>query len=60
MAEKVFTVAEAAEHLRYKVRTIRRYVQAGTIKGIKIGNEWRILDSDLQAFLDGLKAQRDT
>jgi len=59
MAEKVFTVAEAAEHLRYKVRTVRKYVQTGVIKGVKIGNEWRILDSDLQAYFDGLKAKRD-
>jgi len=34
-------------------------VQTGVIKGVKIGNEWRILDSDLQAYFDGLKAKRD-
>ncbi|MGV8124610.1 MAG: helix-turn-helix domain-containing protein [Candidatus Xenobiia bacterium LiM19] len=59
MAEKIFTVPEAAEHLRYKVHTIRKYLQKGIIKGVKVGNEWRIPDSDLQAYIDGLKAKRD-
>ncbi len=59
MAEKVFTTEEAAEHLRLKVRTVRKYLNNGTVKGVKFGNDWRILDSDLQAFLDGLKAKRE-
>lgn len=59
MAEKVYTTKEAAEHLRLEPRTVRKYLTGGIIKGVKFGNDWRILDSDLQAFLDGLKAQRD-
>lgn len=60
MAEKVFTTEEAGEHLRLKVTTIRAYLKRGLLKGVKFGNEWRILDSDLQAALDGLKAARDS
>ena len=60
MAEKVFTTVEAAEHLRLKVTTIRKYVKSGKIRGVKIGNDWRILDSDLQEYLDGLKAARNS
>ena len=59
MAEKVYTTKEAAEHLRLEPRTVRKYLTSGIIKGVKIGNDWRILDSDLQAYIDGLKTQRD-
>lgn len=60
MAEKVFTTEEAAEHLRLKIRTIRKYLHKDIIKGVKIGTEWRITDSDLQAYIDGLKAKRNS
>jgi excisionase family DNA binding protein len=58
MAEKVYTTEEAAEHLRVKPITIRRYLKSGKLKGIKLGKEWRIPDSDMQGLIDRLKAER--
>lgn len=59
MVEKLFTTEEAAEHLHFKLNTIRDYLKKRIIKGIKVGNEWRIPESDLQAYIDGLKTERD-
>ena len=60
MAEKIYTIKQAAEHLSYKPNTVREYLKRGILKGIKVGNEWRIPDTDLQAYIDGLKAKRDS
>lgn len=59
MAEKIYTTNEVAEHLRVKRVTVLRYLNTGLLKGIKQGKKWRILDSELQDYLNDLKAQRD-
>lgn len=59
MVERMYTSEEAAEHLKLKVITVRQYLAAGKMKGVKIGKEWRIPESDFQAYIDGLKAARD-
>ncbi len=59
MVEKLHTPEGAAKLLGLSPRTITNYLQKGIIKGIKAGTKWRIPESDLQAYIDGLKAARD-
>jgi excisionase family DNA binding protein len=60
MPEPLYTVEETAEYLKLKLRTVRAFLTAGKIKGVKVGREWRVPESDLQAYIDGLKAARDS
>ncbi|MHB0978876.1 MAG: helix-turn-helix domain-containing protein [Thermoleophilia bacterium] len=50
--ERVYTVNQVAEMLQTAPLTIRRYLKAGKIRGFKVGKDWRITESDLQAFID--------
>lgn len=49
--EKLYTIREAADVLRVRVRTVQRYLRARKLKGSKIG-QWRFSESDLRKFLD--------
>ena len=44
---------ETAEYLRVSNQTIYNMIKAGRIRAYKVGREWRILRSDIQAYLDG-------
>lgn len=59
MAEKMHTPEQVAKVLNIKPRTVVQYLHGGTIHGIKVARKWLIPDSDLQAYIDGLKAKRD-
>ena len=59
MAEEMFTIEEVAKHLKLSIRTVRDYVREKKIKGVKVGKEWRVPDSDLQAYIEELKTKRD-
>jgi excisionase family DNA binding protein len=50
--EEVLTLAEVAAHLKLPVKTTRKFVVAGTIRGFKVGRQWRVRESDLQAYID--------
>ena len=45
--ETLLTVEEAAELMKVKVDTVRRWLRNGTLRGRKIGRIWRIAESDL-------------
>ena len=53
MSEQLFTVDQVAESLNLHVRTIRNYVAAGKLKATRIGKQYRIARSDLDAFTGG-------
>ncbi len=46
------TVEEVAAMLRLNVVTIYRWLRNNELRGIKLGKEWRIKESDLEAFLE--------
>lgn len=50
--EKHYSTEEVSEILGISTYTIREYIRNGSLKGFKIGREWRISESDLQEFLD--------
>ncbi len=53
MSETLFTVEQVAQSLNLHVRTIRNYVAAGKLKATRIGKQYRIARSDLDAFTGG-------
>lgn len=44
----MFTIKEVASILRMHPVTIYKYCESGKIKGVKIGNVWRISDEELK------------
>ena len=57
--EKYYTVNEVAEHLNLSTRTIRNYIASGTLKGVKIGAQWRFSESTLREFMNGRSLSAD-
>lgn|GEM_PF-503408 len=50
--ERLYTPDQVAEYLQIAPKTIRDYLRDGKIKGIKVGKEWRVKESALQAYVD--------
>lgn len=50
--EKLFTVDDIAQMTSLTSRTIRNYLRDGTLKGKKIGGQWRFTGEDIERFLD--------
>ena len=48
----VYTVKEVAEMLKLNIVTIRRHIESGKLKAIKVGSVWRITEEELQRFMD--------
>lgn len=48
MAEKLYSVDETAEILGIHPMTVRKWLTAGKIRGVKVGRLWRIPESSLQ------------
>ncbi len=49
MAERLLTVAEAAELLRISTNTLYQLLANGEVPGRRIGGQWRLLASEITA-----------
>jgi len=45
-----YTVSEIAAKLRVDTETVYRWLNKGTLKGIRVGNTWRIPVSEYNRF----------
>ena len=50
MSHELYSVEQVAERLGLAVRTVRAYVRDGRLKAVRIGKQYRITGSDLEAF----------
>ncbi len=50
MSEQLYSAEEAAQILGLQVRTVRNYVRQGRLPGVRIGKQYRISRSALEAF----------
>lgn len=50
-APVLYTIAETGEILKLSTKQIRRLISANIIPAYKIGQQWRVAEKDLQAFL---------
>jgi excisionase family DNA binding protein len=53
-----FTAAEVAEILKMNPQVITRKLQAGEIRGYKLGKDWRVSEAQLMEFLERHSNQR--
>lgn len=53
MKENYYTIEEVAEKLAVHPKTIRRYIYSGKIQALKVGGQWRILESALENYYEG-------
>jgi excisionase family DNA binding protein len=51
MMEPMMTVKQVAELLQFKPRTVRNWLANGKMAGVKVGDHWRVSETDLDAFL---------
>lgn len=54
MAEELLTVDEVAARLKLTPYTIREWLRAGRIRGIRIGSRragWRVAESEVERFI---------
>lgn len=49
---KVYTLDEVAGILRVTKRTMYNYINAGSLRAVKMGKYWRVTEDNLRAFLD--------
>jgi excisionase family DNA binding protein len=47
--EPLLTVAEVAAELRFSVKTVRRMIVRGDLPARRIGRQWRVRRTDLDA-----------
>lgn len=53
MREEVLTVLEAAHRLKVMPKTVRSWLRDGKLPGVKIGRQWRVAASTLNALISG-------
>ncbi len=58
MSEKLLSVEEVAERLGVTPDTIRHYIRTHQLTAIRIGNKYRIKESELTRFLDARSTDR--
>ncbi len=49
----VFTTSEAVQYLKISKPTLLKHIRDGKIMAVKVGREWRFLQSELYRFLKG-------
>lgn len=57
--ERMYSLEEVAERLQVSERTVRRWIKSGELPAYKPGREYRIIPSDLDAFLEARKVRPD-
>lgn len=50
--DKVYTPQQVADILSITERTVLIWLRAGKLKGVKVGRVWRIMEKDLEEFLE--------
>lgn len=57
MTEELYTVEAAAERLKLHKKTVLRFLRERRLRATKIGKQYRILRSDLDAFAGAVPAR---
>ena len=53
--EQYYSIEEVAKMLKVAYLTVYRWIQAGKLKAIKAGKQYRIRENDLNGFIEGKK-----
>ncbi len=57
---ETFTVDEVSRILRVNRDTVRRMLRQRRLRGVRMGKSWRILRTDLDAYLRAERSGEDT
>jgi excisionase family DNA binding protein len=57
--DRLWTVAEVADHMRVSNMTVYRLIKAGELPAIRVGKNYRIRGRDLVAYLDASSTRPD-
>ena len=60
MSEEMYSVEQVADHLGLHVRTVRGYIRSGRLNAVRIGKQYRIARTDLEALTGTAQAARST
>ena len=52
MEERYYTLEEVADRLQVSYRTVFRWVHAGELPAYKVGQFWRVSESDFKRFME--------
>jgi excisionase family DNA binding protein len=55
--QEFYTVYEVAEMLRVSDRTIRKHIDQGLLKALKVGTVYRIMREDLEDYFERIKTK---
>lgn len=50
---KMMTIHDVAQQLNVDERTIRELIRKNELRAIKVGKEWRVAETDLDAYVLG-------
>lgn len=50
--DKFYTPQDIADSLRVKGRVVLNLLRSGKLRGVKVGKQWRVKASDLEAFIE--------
>ncbi len=50
--EKLMTPPQVARRLQVNERTVTQWLRKGSLRGYKVGKEWRVSPRDLEVFLE--------
>jgi excisionase family DNA binding protein len=53
--EQYYTPQEVADSLKINLRTIYRWIREGKLNAVKVGELWRISETELKRLLEGKK-----
>lgn len=56
--DRLWTVAEVADHMRVSNMTVYRLIKSGELPAIRVGKNYRIRARDLDAYLDAAATVR--
>lgn len=54
----ILNLNETADYLRVSKQTVYNMIKDGRIKAYKVGREWKILRSDIVAYLESVSSNR--
>ncbi len=57
--DELYTVDAVAEILSVTPRTVRNYLKDGTLKGRKVGGQWRFTKEDVLVLINGSDIQKE-
>lgn len=57
--EEYFSPQEVAQKLKLNVRTVYKWIREGRLKAVKVGDLWRIAESEIKRLLEENTVSKD-